>query len=414
MSRRLENRWLAVAGIALTFGVVFGVLAAPRIASSYSVDDVSFYDGLADLDAFDATASPGIALDPHQGLRLATDGTPTVSTWTTPGDFSGLGAAGPLVGLLTAEATPAVSSGTGGSLRLARTPLALDAAAANPVVSPAFDAGVDRADTLEVQGPTVVKVSANDYRLYYTGVASDGYVQRVFEATSTNGSTWTKLAGAGSGGCVLDVGESGSFDEYGLVRPTVIYDASSTVPFRMWYQGLGRDSGSIGYATSNDGTHWSKWEDPTGTPAPVLSPGVFGSADGYGVGEPSVSYDPATKVFRMWYAASPSPDVAGRQVGYATSSDTTQDAFGAKWSKGGLVSLSGSQGNWSGGWFSPGAWFESSSPSHRMLFAGKKAGDQPYKLIFADFERRARLGRRQHHPSAGLVRHVGREQRLLG
>jgi len=356
-------------------------LLAPALLFSYSVDDKTFFDGVSDMSAFDASATTGIALDSQGGFRLATDGPPTVSTWTSPADFLGTTSVGTLEGLLTAEATG--KDAVTGALMLRATPLALDLDANNPIVQTVSSAS-DRADGYEVQGPSVVRVSASDYRMYYTGVAADGYRQRIFEARSTNGTTWTKLNGPGYGGCVLDLGAPASFDEYGLVRPAVVYQASSATPFRMWYGGVGRDSGAIGYATSLDGHTWVKSHDASGTPVPVVGPGAFGSADGYSVGEPSVSFDPLTRMYRMWYAASPSPDVKGRAVGFATSTDTAQDANGAIWSKGGLVSISGSGGNYTGGWFSPGAWFETASPQHRMVFAGKKAGDQPYKLILAD------------------------------
>lgn len=367
---------------ALVAALIAVALITPALLLSYSVDDKSFYDGVSDMSAFDTSETVGIALDSQGGLRLATDGTPTVSVWSSRPDFLGTGSAGALEGLLTAEATGEDSST--GSLRLRATPLALDNDLNNPVFESEASSAV-RADGYEVHGPSVVKVSANDYRMYYTGVAADGYRQRVFEATSTNGTSWTKLTGPGYGGSVLDLGPQGSFDEYGLVRPAVTYEASSATPFRMWYGGLGRDSGAIGYATSADGRNWTKWADASGTPLPVVSPGVFGSADGYSVSEPSVTYDRLSKVYRMWYAASPSRDVKGRAVGLATSSETTKDAFGATWSKGGIVSITGSGGNYTGGWFAPGAWIEPGNATTPlwMIFAGKKAADQPYKLMTA-------------------------------
>jgi putative cell wall-binding protein len=357
-------------------------IAIAGTAWSYSADDSTFYDGAADLSAFDATSTVGIAVDPLGGIRLATDGATSTTVWTSAADFHGTGA-GPVVGLPTLSV---VGTGTGpeGSLRLSPSDPAITPDA-TPAIVPSFDASADAGDSYEVHGPAVVKVSASDFRMYYTGVAPDGYVQRVFEATSSDGFTFRKAKGVLTGGAVLDVGGAGAFDAHGLVRPTVVYDASSTPAFRMWYGSLSETSGALGYATSADGHAWTKHVDASGTPRPVLVPGVPGTADGYSVGEPSASYDPSAKVFRLWYAAQPSPDVAGRQVGYATSTNTSADEFGGVWRKGGIVGLTGSIGNWAGGWFSPGAWYDPlRTPVHWMLFAGKKSAGQPYKLMSAN------------------------------
>lgn len=356
----------------LVSALIVTMLPVPA-AWPYSADDTTFYDGVSDLTAFVTTETANVVRDPLGGLRLASNGATQTATWTTAGDFAGGGSGGPLVGVSTLS-TSAGGGGTPGAMTLRQTALALEADTGNPAVSPTpVSAGL--ADTHEVQGPSVVK-SGSTYQMFYTGVASDGYVQRVFEATSSGGTTtWNKVTGPKTGGSVVDVGPDGSFDERGIVKPTVIHDASATPAYRMFYGALGDAGNTIGSATSTDGVNWMKVEDPTGTPAPVLRPGTPGSADGYAVGEPSVTY--ANGIYRMWYAAYPSPDVSGRQVGYATSTD------GVNWSKGGVVTLSGSEGNWDGGWFSPGAWYQEPDP-HRMLFAGKKPGAQPYKLIWAD------------------------------
>lgn len=370
----------AYAGALVLTLVVVALFVGVNSAWPYSASDTQFYDGLSDLGAFEPSMSVGVALDPLNGLRLSTDGTQSVSQWSTTADFSGAGTStsGPLVGQLTLDATAA---GGDGALRLRTSPLALSFNSSAPVVAPSFSPTSDRGDTYELHGPAVVKVGTGDYRMWYSGVAPDGYVQRIFEATSTNGTAWSKVEGSATGGAVLDIGPESAFDEHGLVRPTVIYDASSTPPFKMFYGTLSDDAGYIGSAVSSDGVHWSKHEVSTGTAGPIVSPGLPGMADGYSVGEPSAIYDPVNKVFHMWYAAGPGPDVGGRQVGYATSTNTTADAFGQSWGKGGIVQMGGANGNWNGGWFSPGCWFEGGATPYGMIFAGKKLGDQPYKLM---------------------------------
>lgn len=366
-------------GFALLLAVLLTLGTIPLPAAwPYAADGSSFYDGVADMSAFETALTAGVARDPLGGLRLAADGTSTVPEWTSQNDFRGLGP-GPLVELATLATVGPDATSSAGGLTLYRDRWGLSVDASSPVVSPSPSV---KTDGWEVQAPSVVRTTdasgAVTYRMFYTGVAADGYVQRVFEATSAAGTaTWNKLDGDKTGGAVLDVGAEGGFDARGLVHPAVVFDASATPSYRMYYGALSDAGGTIGSASSTDGVHWTKYEEPTGTPAPILRPGAPGSADGYSVGEPSVTYDATSGVYRMWYAASPTPDVGGRQVGYATSTN------GVSWQKGGLISLTGSNGNWNGGWFSPSVWQET-SVSAGMLFAGKKIGDQPYKLIVAD------------------------------
>jgi hypothetical protein len=365
---------VAVLAVLLTLGTMPLPVAWP-----YAVDGTSFYDGVADMTAFDLAQSSGVEHDPLGGLRLATDGTSTVAEWTSQNDFRGLGP-GSLVDIATLATSGPDATSSAGRLTLYGDSWGLSVDVSSPVLSPSSST---RSDVWEVQAPAVVRATDESgtvtYRMYYTGVAADGYTQRIFEATSAAGtSSWSKLEGDESGGAVLDVGADGTFDANGLVHPTVVFDASATPAYRMYYGALSASGGTVGSANSTDGVRWAKHEDPTGTPAPILLPGAPGSADGYSVGEPGVSYDATSGVYRMWYTASPTPDVGGRQGGYATSSD------GVTWNKGGLVQLSGGGGNWNGGWFSPSVSQEpSGADAMRMLFAGKKAADQPYKLIEA-------------------------------
>jgi predicted GH43/DUF377 family glycosyl hydrolase len=192
-------------------------------------------------------------------------------------------------------------------------------------------------DSTEVRYPTVVQNGSN-YLMVYQG---SGTGSALGLATSTNGTSWTKHAGAVfttsgvhsayvpgsllfiSGQYVLyytvdgDIGRMTSTDgvswnDGGAVfspsnssvvfsRPAVIYDGAV---YRMWYTRIadandgtegtsGLYSVTIGYADSPDGQTWTTHGNP------IFTAGASGAWDRPGVGDPSVSYDGTT--FRMWY-----------------------------------------------------------------------------------------------------------------
>ncbi|MFQ6127711.1 MAG: OmpL47-type beta-barrel domain-containing protein [Thermoplasmata archaeon] len=154
----------------------------------------------------------------------------------------------------------------------------------------------------------------NVYKMWYSGAddpISFGGKYRIFYATSTNGTTWTKH------GLVLDVGASGSTDER-LVRSPVVVNESGS--YKMWYSGMDNsNTDRIHYATSPDGVNWTK----KGVVLDVGSPGDY---DETGTGWPFVRNNSCGYV--MWYV--------GRQSGVfrilgAVSSD------GVVWEKTGLV-----------------------------------------------------------------------------
>ena len=103
-----------------------------------------------------------------------------------------------------------------------------------------------------------------------------------------------------------------SWDDGYILGHSVIKSGNS---FRMWYAGghsLESPGGAIGYATSTDGIHWTRYSDN-----PVFE-GKPGAWDEAGVGVPIVIQDGNT--LRMWYlAGGAGPD--GGKFGYATSQD---------------------------------------------------------------------------------------------
>lgn len=109
--------------------------------------------------------------------------------------------------------------------------------------------------------------------------------------------------------------------ENGEVAPgTVIWDEDGSL-FKMWYHG-GFNSlpRKIGYATSTDGISWTRGNSSL----PVLSPGSAGAWDESSVADACVLRLSATD-YRMWYIGKGSAGV--NAIGYATSTD------GISWTK---------------------------------------------------------------------------------
>ena len=120
-----------------------------------------------------------------------------------------------------------------------------------------------------------------------------------------------------AGNPVMDVGPAGSWTDR-IVRPgTVINDGDI---FKMWFFG-GMSTLQIGFASSSDGINWDQRSDP------VLSPGAFPGAWDPLVANPWVVFDGYT--YHMWYVGGieQAPPGGGLFIGYAFSSD------GITWTK---------------------------------------------------------------------------------
>jgi hypothetical protein len=112
---------------------------------------------------------------------------------------------------------------------------------------------------------------------------------------------------------VFDVGPPGSFDGYDFPPESVVFSGGT---YRMWGTGVDEPSGhpSIGYAESPDGISWTRHP----TPAIDSGPGW----DSLEVGEPTVVFD--GRMYHMWYRGA---GAGIYQIGYAFSSD------GITWTK---------------------------------------------------------------------------------
>jgi hypothetical protein len=124
---------------------------------------------------------------------------------------------------------------------------------------------------------------------------------------------------------VLTPGPIGDWDQNNVLTSSVILDGSM---YYLWYDNYNvanHQFEHIGYATSNDGVSWTKYDDPTTTNPPftqsdpVLSPGP-GSYDNIGVGHPCVrKYN---DIYHMWYTGdNNSSATRGMTICHATSPD---------------------------------------------------------------------------------------------
>jgi predicted GH43/DUF377 family glycosyl hydrolase len=156
-------------------------------------------------------------------------------------------------------------------------------------------------DSTVVSMPYIVK-DGSTYMMWYHG--SDGTTLRIGHATSQDGINWTKF----SDNPVLDVGSLGSWEDTHVTFPYVIKDGDE---YRMWYIGYHGNVQNIGYASSTDGTNWTKYADN-----PVLVQGANNEWDDTSVSSPQVFNISGT--LRMWYSGYNGNNWC---IGTATSSD---------------------------------------------------------------------------------------------
>lgn len=101
----------------------------------------------------------------------------------------------------------------------------------------------------DVNRPSVVRVGST-YHMWYTGQAN-GH-SAIGYAVSSNGRDWTRV------GNQPVLTPTAPWEKEAVMCPSVLWD-EGTKTFRMWYSGGEQfEPDAIGYATSPDGTHWTK------------------------------------------------------------------------------------------------------------------------------------------------------------
>ena len=141
---------------------------------------------------------------------------------------------------------------------------------ANPVILAADPGAWDGGDRY----PLAVIVVDGIYHLYFNGQEAGSPFLESYDighATSSDGVNW-EMDPANP---VLTRGAEGEWDDTSNWGSAVIHDESG---FRMWYSGGNVDHFRAGYATSVDGSVWTKYAGN-----PIMDLGPPGSFDDQGV-----------------------------------------------------------------------------------------------------------------------------------
>lgn len=211
-----------------------------------------------------------------------------------------------------------------------------------------------------VENPYVL-FDSTVYHMWYAG--SDGSNGlKIGYAHSSDGIYWAKYndpttatSPYAESDPVLSTGPSGSWDEFHVLQPSVIFNGTS---YQMWFGGIGDISftdRNIGYATSPDTINWTEYNAN-----PIVEPGPPGSWDDVWVDSPNVLF--INGVYHMWYCGFDGTYV---QTGHATSLD------GITWDKDTLnpVLRVGPPGSWDGFWtYQPSVLFDGSG--YHMFYSG--------------------------------------------
>ena len=135
---------------------------------------------------------------------------------------------------------------------------------------------------------------------FYWGTRGSDFMPRLGEATSPDGSSWTKVpVSTPNGGALFGLGNPASFDHTGQREPSVLYDSGA---YNLYFTGLDQNGvASIGFGSAAedpatkqpDNTTWSSRSQ-------VLAKGSSGAFDSAGVSHPSALKDGST--YRLYYS----------------------------------------------------------------------------------------------------------------
>lgn len=142
-------------------------------------------------------------------------------------------------------------------------------------------------DARQVSGLSVAPTGASPAFVgVYSGMNGTDFTPRIGEATSADGSSWTKAAGA-----LLSLGSGGQFDAGGQRDPDIVHDGST---YQLYFTALS-SGGAMTIGHSSTGSDYTTgWSDPSSA---TLAAGS--GFDGSGVAHPSVLKDAST--YHLWY-----------------------------------------------------------------------------------------------------------------
>lgn len=151
-------------------------------------------------------------------------------------------------------------------------------------------------DARSVSGLSVAGVTGATSKFvgFYSGMRGIDFKSRLGEATSGDGGSWLKVAGASTGGALLGLGNTAAFDNGGQADPAVLYDASTYYLYFTATDASGVSSIGVSSTAENGITKLpenASWSDPsaahlakTGSgfeAAGVSHPSVIAAAGGY-------------------------------------------------------------------------------------------------------------------------------------
>ena len=174
-------------------------------------------------------------------------------------------------------------------------------------------------DGRQASGLAVVAPAGASPKLagFYWGTRGTDFKPRLGEATSPDGTAWTKVSGLATGGALFDLGNPAAFDNTGQRDPSSLYEAST---YYLYFTGL--DSGgtaSIGSASApQDAVSKQPNNGSWSARSQLLSEDGSGF-DASAVSHPSVIKDGATYV--MYYTGVDSGGTARIGRATATSAD---------------------------------------------------------------------------------------------
>jgi predicted GH43/DUF377 family glycosyl hydrolase len=174
------------------------------------------------------------------------------------------------------------------------------------------------------------------YKLYYSGNTIDAngnFHTRIGLATSSNGSSFSKVTGAQTGGSLLDVGALGTaFDGRQASGLSVTAPAGATPTFVGFYWGTrGSDfKPRLGEATSTDGSAWTKVPVSAPNGGALFGLGNQAAFDNGGQRDPGVLHDAAT--YHVFFTGLSSGGT--RSIGYASTPEDggTKQPDNTSWS----------------------------------------------------------------------------------
>ena len=180
--------------------------------------------------------------------------------------------------------------------------------------NPVLTGGAFGAWNRHIDQPCVIfNADSSRYEMWFdasSGTSSDWRPYHIGVAWSPDGVNWTMNPTP-----VLSP-DPGAWDAYTVEEPKVIRENGT---YKMWYLSFGSGSTApiyIGYATSPDGIHWTKY---AGNPVMAPGPAAWDAGGAWGM-----SVMPFSGGYKMWYAAFNSfllPPPHHTTIGYATSAD---------------------------------------------------------------------------------------------